>query len=134
MTTTKSLRHFGLDSAASSSTDKTYTIKIRIDTRYPDPHEQVRQAVLTCNCPSWIFNKDTPKACAHTRDRAALLSTWQERQIKRVGAGLPIVGPDEQEAQSADSSEPPAQRGWLNDLALVSDNPKRRRRKKNTGE
>ncbi len=130
MTTTKSLRHFALDSAASSSTDKTYTIKIRIDTRYPDPHEQVRQAVLTCNCPSWIFNKDTPKACAHTRDRAALLSTWQERQIKRVGAGLPIVGPyetGEQPTESHVTTETAA--AWLNDLSMVSDTKKSRRKR-----
>jgi len=126
----KSLQHFELDSAASSSTDKTYAIKIRIDRRYPDPQEQVRQAVLTCNCPSWVFNRDIPKTCGHTRDRSALLVAWQQRQLKRLNAGLPIIGPHEtgeQPTESPVTTESAA--AWLNDLSMVSDTKKSRRKR-----
>ena len=52
-----------------------YAIKIRVDNRIPDPLMRIRSAVLTCNCNGWIFSKDDPKSCVHTREKYAYALT-----------------------------------------------------------
>jgi hypothetical protein len=58
-----------------SSPGDFYAIKIRVDNRIPDPLTRIRSAVLTCNCSGWIFSKDDPKSCVHTREKYAYALT-----------------------------------------------------------
>jgi len=65
--------------------------------REPDVTYQVRRknGNLTCNCKSWIFNKDKPKRCRHTdaftidelkKGQQVLRETWSEKS-KELASG-----------------------------------------------
>jgi hypothetical protein len=81
----------------SSSSDATYTVKIRLDTRLELP-ERIREAALTCNCPGWTKRAKDGRTCRHVRENEDILEKFIEENIGRLENGrfrrLPMWTPD----------------------------------------
>jgi hypothetical protein len=65
----------------SSSSDATYTVCVRVDTRIRDPQERIARAMLTCNCPGFTRRcpdgTDASRTCRHIRQEAAALARFK---------------------------------------------------------
>ena len=65
----------------SSSSDATYTVCVRVDTRIRDHQERIARAMLTCNCPGFTHRcpdgTDASRTCKHVRQEAAALARFK---------------------------------------------------------
>jgi len=65
----------------SSSSDATYTVCVRVDTRVRNPQERIARAMLTCNCPGFTRRcpdgTDASRMCRHVRQEAAALAHFK---------------------------------------------------------
>jgi hypothetical protein len=65
----------------SSSSDATYTVCVRVDTRIRDSQERIARAMLTCNCHGFTHRcpdgTDASRTCKHVRQEAAALARFK---------------------------------------------------------
>ena len=65
---------------ASSSSDATYTVCVRVDLRIADQAERIQRAELTCNCRGWTLHVDRTtgrRTCKHVHQEAAALARFK---------------------------------------------------------
>ena len=81
---------------ASSSSDATYTVCVRVDLRIADQAERIQRAELSCNCRGWTLHVDRTtgrRTCKHVRQEADALARFKANGGSLHAPAQPEIAP-----------------------------------------
>jgi hypothetical protein len=66
---------------------------------------------LSCNCPGWVYSKEKPKACKHTRDDDVQGNLSELLEAIRTGQALPTIDMSDDKTGPVETSTAPSTGG-----------------------